>query len=178
MPPAAGTVMTPPARSNVAGNLFGGAFGDILQKIDIMAIIQALATKQPPEGLIESLIFNWFSKAMAKKPAQALDTSGKGMMFFSRGVGQTQSALRMKNVDPKSMAIAISTQADEMLKEKLIPADQLYWKGRKSGADSFLASLMFQPAAPAGSTGPAAGAIPPPPAPAPPGGRKRRNVIS
>ena len=171
-----------PVRSNIAGNLFGGTFGSLLQNLDVMSIIGALAKKQPPEGIIENMIFNWITKSTAKKPAQPLDTSGKGMMFFSRGVGQATASLKMKNVDPTSMAVAITTQADEMLKERLTPADTLYWKGRKSAADAFLASQLLakqQIIPPATLSGPASGAVPPvPPAPPPPARKRVKRELS
>lgn len=168
-PPAPGspTVITdphqlPPAggRSNLGGDLLnqlgiGNIVKQVMSTIDMGELLTAVITKKypnTPAGAIAQMIFG-------NKQKIPLATAGN-MKFFTRGVQQAQTSIRMKNVDPTAASIAIKTQAEQMLNDKenpLTASDTMYWKGRLAEADSFLAMKQLRQIEEA-----------PPPAPEPP----------
>jgi len=146
-PPAEGTAENPPGKSNLGGDILSklgikGGLGDLinalLSQIDINEILK-YGMEKKTGGDINTIIAQKVFGA-AKKTLQ----TGDNMKYFTRGIGHTQSALRMKNVDPMASAISITAQSDAMLKEKLTEVDRIYWMGRKAEADAFITGRTME----------------------------------
>ena len=128
-------------------------------------VTQPVATNPPNSGInVLGMNFDWRELALEYLKAKGKGNPATGLInifmgqnkqktrptdskYFTRGMGLAQGVLRMKNIDSTAMALALKSQAEQMLKEGISPQQRDLYIGQKSLCDAFLDGLNLQKAA-------------------------------
>ena len=127
-------------------------------------VTHPVATNPPNSGInVLGMNFDWRELALEYLKAKGKGNPATGLInifmgqnkqkarptdskYFTRGMGLAQGVLRMKNIDSTAMALALKSQAEQMLKEGISPQQRDLYIGQKSLCDAFLDGLNLQKA--------------------------------